>query len=104
MKRVFYGIARRSLKQETRDRLGRWLARRRSCARPLVKAVHGTFGASDLFNELSHALPNRFDVLMVHCAFDDLLPMYREGALELLRMFESLCGADRTLAMPAFTY
>ena len=104
MKRMLYGVARRSMSQEMRSRLDRWLARQRRSASPLIKAVHGTFDASDLLEELSRRLPPAFDVLMVHCAFDDLVPMDREGPLELLRALQRLSGANRTLAMPAFSY
>ena len=47
---------------------------------PIMKAMHGTFDANDLFQELARRVPRDFDVLMVHCAFDDLVPMYRRGA------------------------
>jgi aminoglycoside 3-N-acetyltransferase len=104
MKRMLYGVARRSMSQEMRSRLDRWLARQRRSASPIIKALHGTFDASELLEELSRRVPPDFDVLMVHCAFDDLVPMYREGPLELLRALKRLCGVNRTLVMPAFSY
>ena len=104
MSRMLYVLARRSISPETRDRVKGWLARRRRSLAPIMKAMHGTFDANDLFQELTRRLPRDFEVLMVHCALDDLAPMYRDGPLELLRMLQKLCGPHRTLAMPAFSY
>ena len=104
MSRMLYILARRSISPETRDRVKGWLARRRRSLAPIMKAMHGTFDADDLFQELGRRVPRDFEVLMVHCALDDLAPMYRDGPLELLRMLQKLCGPHRTLAMPAFSY
>jgi aminoglycoside N3'-acetyltransferase len=41
---------------------------------------------------------------MVHCSFDDMLPMYSEGVGQLLGLLRDLCGPTGTLAMPSFTY
>ncbi len=64
--------------------------------------IHGTFSAEDLVAELKRRLPNHFEILMVHSAFDGLLPMLKGTPQELVAALLELCGPDRTLVMPAF--
>lgn len=101
---VLYELARRVLDQRARDRLKAHLAGARKKAAPALRWLHGTFDASALRRELERALPARFDALMVHCSFGDLVPMYAQGPGELLATLRALCGPARTLVMPAFTF
>jgi aminoglycoside N3'-acetyltransferase len=101
---ALYAAARRLLGQETRDRINVRLAGARRKLAPVLLRLHGGFDAAALRDELARALPPRFDALMVHCAFDDLLPMYREGPAQLVAILRELVGPARTLVMPAFTF
>jgi aminoglycoside N3'-acetyltransferase len=104
VRELLYAAARRVLDQRARDRLNARLARGRKAVAPLLRRLHGTFDAAALRAELERVLPARFDALMVHCAFDDLLPMYTGGVGALLDALRALCGPERTLVMPAFTF
>jgi aminoglycoside 3-N-acetyltransferase len=101
---ALYALARRVLDQETRDRLNAGLARGKKRLAPVLRRLHGSFDVADLGREIARALPARFDALMVHCSFDDLLPMYTQGVGPLLEALRAFCGPERTLAMPAFTF
>ncbi len=104
MQELLYALARRAFAQGTRDRLKARVARGRKALAPALRRLHGRFDAAELRAELARVIPARFDALMVHCAFDDLLPMYAEGVGQLLAALRALCGPDRTLVMPAFTF
>ncbi len=104
MRDALYALARRVLDQPTRDRINVALGRGRKRLAPALRRLNGSFDAAELARELSRALPPRFDALMVHCAYDDLLPMYADGVVELLGVLRTLCGPERTLVMPAFTF
>jgi aminoglycoside N3'-acetyltransferase len=101
---ALYALARRVLDQRARTRINARIAGARKKAAPALRWLHGTFDASVLRRELERALPARFDALMVHCSFDDLLPMYTQGTDELLATLRALCGPMRTLVMPGFTF
>jgi aminoglycoside N3'-acetyltransferase len=99
-----YALARRVFRQEARDRISARIAGGRKRLAPLIRRVNGAFDAAELGRELAGALPARFDALMVHCSYDDLLPMYSQGVGQLLETLRALCGPERTLVMPAFTF
>jgi aminoglycoside N3'-acetyltransferase len=99
-----YGLARRVLTQQRRDRINAGIRAARKQLSPLIARWHGTFGADELVRELERALPPQFDALMVHCSFDDLLPMYTGGVAKLLEALRHICGPNRTRVMPAFTF
>jgi aminoglycoside 3-N-acetyltransferase len=101
---LVYALARRMLSQERRSRINTRLAGLRKQFAPALRRLHGSFDAAALRQELTRVLPSRFDALMVHCAFDDLQPMFTESAGRLLNMLQGLCGPERTLLMPAFTF
>jgi aminoglycoside N3'-acetyltransferase len=69
---------------------------------PLLRRMHGTFGADDLRRHLEARIGGEFEILMVHSSVNHMLPMYTGNAIELMRMLVAFCGAGRTLAMPAF--
>ncbi len=104
MRDALYALSRRVLDQRTRDEINLRLGRGRKRLAPVLRRWNGSFDAADLARELARALPARFDALMVHCSFDDLLPMYGQGVAQLLGILRSLCGPRRTLVMPAFTF
>jgi len=104
VQKAVYHLARQVFTQKQRDRINARLARARRKLAAVLQIVNGRFDAAALRTELLRALPERFDALMVHCSFDDLLPMYSEGVGQLLAVLRDLCGRERTLAMPAFTY
>jgi aminoglycoside 3-N-acetyltransferase len=99
-----YFLARRLFSQERRDWLKDGLARGRKRLAPLIRVMNGSFDSVALQEELARALPRDFDALMVHCSFDDLLPMYAGSVGQLLGILREICGPQRTLVMPAFTY
>ena len=68
----------------------------------MYRARHGTFDAGDLKEELARHLPTEMEIVMVHCSFNDLLPMYTGSVKELLDALIDLCLPERTLVMPAF--
>ena len=102
MQKAVYHLARQVFTQKQRDRINARLARARRKLAAVLQIVNGRFDAAALRTELLRALPERFDALMVHCSFDDLLPMYSEGVGQLLAVLRDLCGRERTLAMPAY--
>lgn len=104
MKTALYHLARRLLSQQQRNRINTGIVRGRIKLAPLINMVNGRFDAGALRDELTRALPQRFDALMIHCSFDDLLPMYSGGVMQFATMLLDFCGADRTLVMPAFTF
>jgi aminoglycoside 3-N-acetyltransferase len=71
---------------------------------PVYRARYGTFDADDLKEELARHLPPETEIVMVHCSFNDLLPMYTGNVKELLLALIDLCQPDRTLVMPAFFF
>jgi aminoglycoside N3'-acetyltransferase len=104
MREALYALARRLFDQRTRDRINARLGRGKKRLAPALLRLNGSFTAADLGRELARVLPPRFDALMVHSSYDDLLPMYSEGVLQLLDVLKALCGPERTLVMPAFTF
>ena len=70
----------------------------------LYRARYGTFEAEDLRTELARQLPHDTEIVMIHCSFNDLQPTYVGNVKELLDALLRLCGAKRTLAMPAFFF
>ena len=73
-------------------------------ASPLLCLIHGTFTTSDLIAEIDSHLDSDWRILMVHSSVNNLHPMYKGSALELLRALINYCGPDRTLVMPAFNF
>src|SRR5688500_13325537 len=71
---------------------------------PVMRAVFGTFGVSELSAHLEQRNGKDFEILMVHSSVNHLKPMYDGDALALVRMLIDFCGPDRTLAMPAFYF
>jgi aminoglycoside 3-N-acetyltransferase len=69
---------------------------------PLLRRLHGTFGADELRRNLEAHVGHDYEILMVHSSLNHMLPMYTGDAVELMRMLIAFCGAERTMAMPAF--
>ncbi len=65
-------------------------------------AVYGRFSAAELMARFREMIPEDFDILMVHSAYDRLLPMYSGTPQDLVNELMAFCGPNRTLAMPAF--
>jgi len=99
-----YNVLRRTLSQQTRNRLKRQKAGVRGRLAPLYRARYGTFDAEDLRDELARQLLTDTEIIMVHCSLNDLHPMYVGDVRDLLGALIELCGAERTLAMPAFFF
>ena len=97
-----YNLLRRTMSQGTRNRLKRDLARMRKRLGPLYRIRFGAFDAQDLCAELASRLTPETEIVMVHCSVNNLEPMYIGTVSELLDGLIELCGAKRTLAMPAF--
>jgi aminoglycoside 3-N-acetyltransferase len=73
-------------------------------ASPLLCLIHGTFTTSDLITEIDSRLDRDWQILMVHSSVNNLQPMYKGNALELLKALIEYCGPERTLVMPAFNF
>lgn len=73
-------------------------------ANPLLCLIYGTFTTNDLIIEIDSRLDKDWKILMVHSSFNNLLPMYKGSALELLKALIEYCGPDRTLVMPTFNF
>jgi aminoglycoside 3-N-acetyltransferase len=101
---MIYHLLRASISQERRNALKRRIARGRVRLAPLYRTRYGTFTADELCAELAKRLPPEAEILMVHCSFNDLKPMYLGDARELLDCLVALCGGKMTLAMPAFFF
>lgn len=71
---------------------------------PLMRAVYGTFDAHDLRSHLEERVGTDFEILMVHGSINNMQPMYKGNAVDLVRMLIDFCGPQRTLAMPAFFF
>ncbi len=105
MRRLIYHTLRQVLPQEKRTKLKSDILALKHRFAPIIRRLHGTFTAADLIGELEQRLAGReWSILMVHSSYNDLLPMYEQGPFDLLRALQDLCGADRTLAMPGFSY
>ena|SRR5436190_7154620 len=102
IKARFYYLLRRSLNQKKRDGLKKWqnIARRRTAK--FHSLFHNKYSAADLIDQLKARVPDDFEILMVHSAYDHLLPMYSGSPQQLLDELISYCGPERSLAMPAF--
>jgi aminoglycoside 3-N-acetyltransferase len=104
MRRQLYNLLRRTLSQEQRNRLKKRLWHLRSRSARLYRLRYGTFSAAELCSELERRLPADAEIIMVHCSLNDLQPMYTGTAGDLLDGLVRLCGAQRTLVMPAFFF
>ena len=93
---------RRTLSQERRTELKRLQGAARKRMGPVFSLVHGSFDTEELIAELARRLPPDFEILMVHSAFDGLMPMYKGNAKDLVNGLIKLCGPERTLVMPSF--
>lgn len=99
--RVHY-VLRSCLSQEKRNDIKEWqrFARRRVSG--VFSLLYGTYSAKELVDELRIRVPSNFEILMVHSAFDRLLPMYTGSPRDLVNELIAFCGKTRTLVMPAF--
>jgi aminoglycoside N3'-acetyltransferase len=97
-----YFALRRSLTQSQRSALKRHVAAARRHFGRLYVGVYGQYTAKDLIDTLRSRVPEDFEILMVHSAYDGLLPMFRERPQDLVRELLEFCGPRRTLVMPAF--
>src|SRR6516164_2385490 len=104
LKKVAYHLLRRVTSMSMRQYLKSRLWRLRVKCAPLIRAWNGTFSTAELELEIRRHLPNDFDILMVHCSYNSLTPMYRDNPVKLLKAFLRITGPDRTLAMPAFFF
>jgi aminoglycoside 3-N-acetyltransferase len=104
VRRRLYNLARRTISQDKRNRLKRQIWRTRLRLAPLYRARYGSFGADELQAELARHLPLDTEIVMVHSSLGELQPTYGGDIRELLDALIELCGAERTLAMPAFFF
>lgn len=92
----------RYLSQERRAELKRIQGNVRKKFAPVLSTVYGKFGTAELIEDLKKRLPSDFEILMVHSAFDPMLPMYTGTAKELVQGLIEFCGPDRSIVMPSF--
>jgi aminoglycoside 3-N-acetyltransferase len=93
---------RSALSQERRTELKRLQGVARKRLAPVLSLVHGTFTTEELVADFARRVPPDFEILMVHSSFDQLLPMYKGSAKELVGALIDFCGPERTLVMPSF--
>lgn len=96
------GLAVRHLPRERLLELRRAYHGARARLNPLMAAIHGRFGVSELRAHLEEKVGHEYEVLMVHSSMNHMLPMFSGDAMGLLKMLEDFVGPDRTLVMPAF--
>jgi aminoglycoside 3-N-acetyltransferase len=71
---------------------------------PVMRAVYGSFDSAALKKHLEQRVGRDFEILMVHSSVNHLRPMYDDNPLQFVQMLIEFCGAERTLAMPAFFF
>lgn len=102
LKARVYHFLRSTLRQEQRTALKKVFAGSRKRFRSALLLRYGSFTAEDLIRNWTQKLPRDWEVLMVHSAFDRLLPMFSGRPENLVDALMEFCGKDRTLLMPAF--
>jgi aminoglycoside 3-N-acetyltransferase len=100
--RLLYYTARRCFGQQRRAALKVWMGWSRKKFASAYRAAYGQFTAAELMAQFREMIQEDFDILMVHSAYDRLLPMYSGTLQELVNELIAFCGPNRTLAMPAF--
>ena len=76
----------------------------RAALNPVMRAIYGSFDSAALKTHLEQRVGRDFEILMVHSSVNYLRPMYDADPLEFVQMLIEFCGAERTLAMPAFYF
>ena len=71
---------------------------------PVMRAVYGSFDSVALGEHLEQRVGHDFEILMVHSSINHMKPMYDDSPLQFVQMLIEFCGAERTLAMPAFYF
>src|SRR3972149_2370389 len=99
--RLYYSL-RRCLSQRRRDAIKKVLAGSRKRWGKSLLLYSGRYTAKELVEELNTKIKGDFDILMVHSAYDRLLPMYSGNPQELVNELIAFCGNRRTLVMPTF--
>jgi len=101
VKLFLYNALRNTLSQDTRNWLKKNLSKIKKRSQIYYQMRYGTFSAQDFIDALYKKIATDFDILMVHCAYENLLPMYNQGLIEFLNALLKFRG-DKTLAMPTF--
>jgi aminoglycoside 3-N-acetyltransferase len=76
----------------------------RTKMRPVLRGVYGGFNSAALKEHLGQRVGRAFEILMVHSSINHMKPMYEDNPLQFVQMLIEFCGAERTLAMPAFYF
>jgi aminoglycoside 3-N-acetyltransferase len=95
-------LLRAGLSPRQRVRLKALQGAARKRVEPALRVIHGTFDRADLVAHLRAQMPSDYDVLMVHSAYDQMLPMFKGTPQDVVAALRELAGPDRTIAMPAF--
>ena len=103
IKSQLYIATRRLISQRKRDALKRRVITFRKRLSGVYLMLYGRHSARELVEQLKTRVPDDFEVLMIHSAYDRLLPMYQGGPQDLVNELIAFCGKDRTLAMPTFS-
>jgi aminoglycoside N3'-acetyltransferase len=102
-KSQLYLATRRLISQRKRDALKRQIITSRKQLSSVYLMLYGRHSARELVEQLRNRVPDDFEILMIHSAYDRLLPMYQGGPQDLVNELLAFCGTNRTLAMPAFS-
>src|SRR5215467_10813587 len=98
------GLALRYLPGDQFAVLREWYFEVRTKLQPLMRAVYGTFDSAAIKSHLEQRVGRDFEILMVHSSINHMKPMYDDNPLQFVQMLIEFCGAERTLAMPAFYF
>ena len=71
---------------------------------PVMRTIYGSFDSTALKQHLEQRVGQDFEILMVHSSINHMKPMYDDNPLQFVQALIEFCGAERTLAMPAFYF
>lgn len=91
------------LTQEPGNKINTSLFKVRNKHKWFFRLIYGTANDEEIFNNLLQKLNGKYDILMIHCSFNNMIPMYTGNLGELLSFIISYCNQNNiTLVMPTF--
>ena len=102
---VIYNFIKKFFSQKNRNSLKKRLTRIKNKLGKLDLLIYGTINDDELFIHLNEKLGKEYEILMVHCSYDSMKPMYIGNLNLLLKKLISYCSLNNiTLVMPAFFF
>jgi aminoglycoside 3-N-acetyltransferase len=102
VKSKLLSIVQQRLSQGRRNKLKQWFSSRRKKWARLYVLRYGQYNAKELIGQFESRIGDEFEILMVHSAYDRLLPMYSDKYQSIIAELINLCGRNRTVVMPTF--